>query len=267
MLKYLGVSLIVFFFLSCTKKYYQTEGVYSCHNFFLNYTDSTKLPMPLPSMQSKVWVKDSFLIFEVRRVNEFYRNDTLIRIGFDFYKYTFLNLRTKVCQDYRNLSDTATPVCNYFLGPDESVVWDISSERDTLGVSAFAKQISDTVVLNKILKRIRSDSMPYNPGRSFVYYMDCAMKKNILHLNKKLDDTYPKCQVVMTELIERNSDLRYVVEVKILNEKLQSDEILIFKKWKHNSENIKLPLLTFIDAMKKFDSEYSNSALDSQYLK
>jgi hypothetical protein len=260
---FIGLSFICLFCCSCSKKYYQNEGIYSLHSFFLNYIDSTKLPIPLPNMESKLWVKDSFVIFEVKSINEFSVNDTLKRIGYDFYKYTFLNLKTKTCQDYKNLSDTALPICNYFLGPDECILWDISGEIDSLGISKEAKMISDTIIKNKKLKRIRTDEMPFIPEYSFVYYLECPVRKSIVHLCKKLDDIYPKCQVVMTELIEKKSDIRYLNEVKCLREKLESSELAVFAEWEKNSINTKLPLLTFNAAGKKFAEKFSTFSLDS----
>lgn len=233
------------------KKKILRQGVLTHQVYFTNVEKTDTLPL-VNNFESRIWFKDSCVIYEVKvqwGVNHMMENGISRKDGYDILKYTFLDLRTKKCQDYLNFSDTATPVVNYQLQKSDVVSWQFyydKDPRDSAGIKSF---LPDTLINGVTYRRIRF----LNKGDGFAYektnYLDCQSKRNIFHINRALDEAYPDCQVVRSDMrTDLNSPLTSVFIARIDREKLTSSELKIFEKWKNNGISTKLPLLRFEEA-------------------
>ena len=105
-----------FIFCCCNfssfKNTFISQGVIQQRQFFINFKDSTELPYT--NMENIIWFQDSCVIIEMKRINNYFSNDSFEKRSYDFYKYTYFDLRSMTCQDYHNFSDTALPFTNYY---------------------------------------------------------------------------------------------------------------------------------------------------------
>ena len=80
--------------------------------------------------------------------------------------------------------------------------------------------------------------------------MDC-FEKTIFHLNRTTDDNYPECQVTKTSIRrDLNSALTTIFEYNLLRKELSEKEKKVFSKWSKNAKETKLPLITYMEALK-----------------
>jgi hypothetical protein len=203
------------------------------------------------SLESKIWFKDSCVIYEVKVITTFTNDidDSYFKESHDIYKYTYLDLRTLICQDYYNLSDTALPVCNYQVKSGESMNWDFYSKRSMDPAGEFIP-LPDTIFENKSYKRVRFANKAFQ--YEDVFYLDCEPRNNIFHINKTVDELYPNCKVVRLETRgDLKSPLVGIFHPTIVREKLTTQEKEIFKKWGVNAKSTTLPMLTQSEASKK----------------
>lgn len=245
------VLLWSLFFLSGLPNPYKKgileEGVLKREVFFVNNDSTTILPM-VNNFESRIWFKDSTVIYEVKvqwGINIAEENGMKRKEGYDVFKYTYLDLKTLRCQDYYNLSDTAKPINNYRLKRDEVINWKFYYDENPVDLAGSRSVLPDTVIGEKQYKRIKFTSKNGDYNSETINYLDCFSKTTIFHLNRALDIENPGCQVVMTESRpDVNKPLKSVFKTEIIQDKLLDNELKIFKKWGKNMQSTRLPLLS-----------------------
>ena len=249
------ITGISFIFCCCNfsgfKNTFQSEGLIQESTYFINFEDSTQLPYT--KLESNIWFQDSCLIIEMKKINNHFSNDSLVKSSYDIHKYVYFNLRSMTCQDYLNFNDTALPFTNYHLKNNEGVTGEFYRRKNPKDVSDSVIHLSDTIIQNKVYKRIWMFYKATKESNNYeaVYYLDCNTKHNIFQINKTLDESYPNCQVTKRVLrLDLNSPLKMVLEYKLLKTELSANEKEIFKKWRENATETKLPLLTYMEALK-----------------
>lgn len=253
---------------SCVNRTYVKEGLVSQYRYFTNFTDSIILP-DFDQLESKIWFEDSCIIYEMKFINDssnYAPKGQIRKYTYERYKYSYLDLRTLRCQDYANLSDTARPKCNYFLHGDETVNWRFYAEKKLYDLDGEVVPLSDTTIKNKNYKRLKiTKFISANFGNEYhVFYLNCQAKKTIFHINRSLDEKYPKCQIALSEIwSDRNPANKGIFELNVLKTKLSREEKKIFKSWAKNAKATKLPLLTYSQAIKSFQFPVSNSFSDT----
>ncbi|MBS1733336.1 MAG: hypothetical protein JST02_08580, partial [Bacteroidetes bacterium] len=207
---------------------------------------TTQLPL-LDTSVSRIWFKDSSVIFEVKiiTIETIHSKITTEKISFKPFKFTYLDLRTMKCQDYITLTDTSSPITNYVLTSEGGDFWEFYLPKkadDTLGIRTV---LPDTIINKKSYKRLKiaaADTVEHE------YYIECNAKQNIFHLNRTLDEMYPGCKIVKSIEKRKNIPFTYIIEVNVLSDSLTMNEESIFSKWAKNASECKLPLLDFRSA-------------------
>ena len=226
--------------ISCSAQIYQSQGV-----LFYYTTSFSKGQI----FKHRVWFQDSVLIFEAM-IHKSYETQTdtgsTIKESFEVYKYKYLDLKTSKCQDYRNFSDTATMISNYYLKPDESIGIDLISGKCRHKVFEDFVDIGDTIMNMEKYKRMKIvDTF----NSQTIYYLKCDGKKNIFRVNKTLEDKLKDCKVSRYELTDLNTYYpNYTFEYKIDTEELTNQEKNVFNKWRKNAQETRLPLITSKEA-------------------
>lgn len=236
-------SIFAFHLLSCSNTRKLKSGIVSYQAYFTEYDSTTQLPLA-DTTPSRIWFKDSSVIFEVKliHIEGIQSSPPTEKISFRPFMFTYLDLRTMKCQDYITLTDTSSPVNNYSLNLGEGFGWEFYLPKktdDTLGIRTV---LPDTIVNNKSYKRLKivtSDTIEHE------YYIDCNAKPTIFHLNRTLDEIYTNCKVVKSVLKFKNTPFTDISEVKVLSDSLSRSEESIFSKWAKNASECKLPLLDF----------------------
>ncbi len=185
-------------------------------------------------------------------VNSTSIDDKLIKQSYDLDRYIYFDLKTMKCQDYVSFSDTAKPFCNYLIKKEDNIAVRFYGGKTSVDITDSLIYLPDTTMLNKSFKRIKYFISRPTGIIEYVNYLDCTSKRNIFTINKTLDELYPNCQVVRHEIkADPNSEMKVMFEYVMLNTKLNSHELKVFKKWRQNAKETKLPLLTFSEAFHK----------------
>ncbi|MEO6670792.1 MAG: hypothetical protein ABIN36_15035 [Ferruginibacter sp.] len=226
----------------------------------MNIEDSSKLPMP-DNLEAKIWFMDSCVIYEMKVINTV-TNHTNRGISekhsYDLYKFSYLDLRNLNCQDYYHFSDTALPVCSYKLKPIEAVNWNFYAKRPDVDLNGLQQVLSDTIINNISLRRIKFSHSADGYTDEIIYYQDCNTKQNIFHINPSIDELYPNCKIVRSESRgDITSKLTWVFELNMLSENLTTNEKAIFLKWGKNAQSTQLPVISLQESMKNFGPDSS----------
>ena len=257
-LLYFSATILLSFAYTFGYSQYQKEGIID--NFTAAFLNNDSIHQEKPNWRefTRVWFKDSCIIYELR-INYETRDQSLeqttIKKSYPVWRYVYLDLRTMICQDYSSFKDTAMPYCNYFLKPtDISSVWEFYKNEkryNSLDV------ITDTVINNTVFKRTK---MFYNtPAKYYsIYYLNCNAQKNMFDLDKSLNEMFPDCKTMMIEGFNLNGKLQNRTEYKIISDTLTADEKKIFQKWQQNACKIQLPLLSYEEARKSCVATYDH---------
>ena len=159
--KYILIYIFYVGVLSCgnsnISNEHLTEGLISVHKYFLNVESISQLPRP-DNLEKKIWFKDSCIILEqkVVNINTNYGDSGVQRSeSYDFYKYTFMDIRTLICQDYYYFSDSAVPICNYKLKKTDDNGWIFYAINKPIETLGKLSPIPDTLINNRLYKRIK----------------------------------------------------------------------------------------------------------------
>jgi len=121
---YFGILCIL---VSCKSNSQVTSGVVIRHNYVVNKDLPDSIISEGP-VRTKVYFLDSTVIYEIR-ILKLSDNDTDIGKGLmsrrPILKYTYLDLRTMIAQDYLNFHDSAKPKLSYPLLKDQIVSWGV----------------------------------------------------------------------------------------------------------------------------------------------
>lgn len=262
--KYLKFAICIYIFnISCTKKILVKEGLLSQYRYFSNISDSSKLPMA-DHTESKIWFMDSCVIYEMKVLRNLTNNTDSGVFKFqsyDLYKFTYLDLRNLTCQDYYHFSDTALPVANYRLKPEETLNWNFYAKGRETDLAGDKLTMTDTVIQNKDFKRLRFQRSANGYTDESIYCIDCNAKQNIFHINRSIDEMFPDCKVVRLETRGDIKDsLKWIFEANVVREILTPAERSIFSKWGKNASETKLPLINLGEVMARYGP--SNSPIE-----
>lgn len=242
----LGVLTVLFSYKANSQV---NSGVVVLHSYVVNKTmpDSILGEGPL---YARVYFLDSTVIYEVRilrlRENEqgTGKNQENSR---PISKYTFLDLRTMLAQDYLDFHDTAKPKLSYPLLKDEYVKWRFYAKNLSNELGDRLQELSDTVIGNQQLKRVLLTIQENGMAGHYICYIDCEFPKSIFHFNKSLEKKYGECVVNRMDfpLDSISGNVYMANEFYFERKHLNSFEEKVFRAWKENSTDKKLRLSTY----------------------
>ena len=200
----------------------------------------------------KIWFKDSLIIIEQKRFQNTFTDEEVRLSDVVFCKYVFIDLKTLNSQNYGTFSDTATPYSNYKY--KNIYIWNFFKEKNNSAkkLNSPFKILPDTVINNKVIKRVREyiDSLPFL--KYSIYYADCNIKPNIFQFNPYIDDLLGGCKTYLNEWYYKDDRNKSITMYRIEKEKLSPEEKRVFSAWEKNALTIKLPLLEGESALKEF---------------
>ena len=234
-----------FFILLYSVGYSQHEGVVQTTAYSANFKGK-----PVELRKNKIWFKDSTVIYEFRiemQSRGSIAAGTIVKSDYPVAAYYYLDLRTMMCKQYDNFKDTAMPVYNFVLKQEDHVpFWRFYLSKNTPQDSTIGMDLPDTTIENVLYKRVKITYK--NPKKNWynVYYLKCDAAQNIVHINRTLEQLYPGCKAVRSEMVDREKNtVANVFEYKIISNTLTQTEKSIFKNWGENAKNTKLPVLPF----------------------
>lgn len=175
------------------------------------------------------------------------RPDTAV---YETIKYSYFDLRTRRCQDYYELSDTAKPYCNYYVADTMTVGHFFCNDYKLAkrGIWSDPVLISDTTIEGKNYKRARSFFLLDTTNGDYAdYYIDCSLNTGIFYLLNSVDDLCKGCTAVRADNISK--PIIHTTRFWFDRTKLSKKEKLIFKQWEINAKNVNLPLLKYMDGI------------------
>ena len=263
------LHLSVLFIISYYIGNCQTEGIVQTIHYSTNFHGKIS-----EQRKNKIWFKDSAVIYEFRVEMNAYGSlaeGRIVKSGYPVSSYFYLDLRTMMCQQYDNFSDTATAMYHIALKKQDAVpFWRFyHSGNAPLDNPVEIAALPDTTINNILYKRIK---IPYkkNPRESSysIYYLQCNAPKNIFHMSPGLEKLYPGCKAYRSEFVyvekpvtKVGKQIPWVFEYKIIRNTLSKTEENIFEKWGQNAKNTRLPVVSFNDTRigfsdnLKFDEE------------
>lgn len=205
-----------------------TEGLF--HKYSKWFIDSFEV--------NRLWFKDSAIIYELK-VDVEYGEDTIVKYrGYEPYRYSYFDMRTRMFYDYNSFTDTATLIIKY------------AYEEGYMPTGFFhalnppklnsPEIISDTFMHGKKLKRIKVTDKRSSGTQGFVqiYYYDClAYLSDIMSVYKIGETYFPHCSLHQVDAISYNEGVTYSVtdRYEIVRPILTGSERAIFKRWKQNA--------------------------------
>lgn len=248
------------FFCREKKNFLCNERVVEYRQFVLNAKDVSHV-LPVSELNNMIWFKDSTVIYEIKAIFTDEYNGKSTRTVYQTYKYTFLDLRNMLCQDYYSLNDTAMPFSNYKLKQNEAVAWQFYSSKKERDLSKTINKLADSVIDGHNYKRVRTEHIFGDDHFEYEYFIDCDFPKSIFHINNTLEEKYPNCSVVRADLVDLNSNERKIFEFKINQQYLDTPMSKIFTKWEKNAKELKMPISSFNDVQTKIGIFENPSAL------
>jgi len=241
---------IVLFFITYHSNGQIHSGVIN-HKYQVNDTTSTGIDFT-GIMENKAWFLDSLIVFEMKAIYDSsnFTDTGLVRIQeYELFKYVFLDLKTMKCQDYYSFSDSAQPQCNYLLPKNSTFFWSYFSKENPDSIRDKYKNLSDTVIDRRVLKRVKRIWYEYDPVLEYVYFLDRSKPQTILHFSRDLDELFPEYFVSRVEANPMGKvSSKTIYEMQILSEGLSEYEMKVIRSWEQNARNIKLPLISFHDS-------------------
>ena len=247
-----GMCILIVFTFSYKPLDVQRMGLLTWHHYFSSKGQGSLFE--IADIDGRIWFKDSFCIFERKTKCSDHGNfldSTDDKTFYAVYKYTFMDLRTLICQDYIHLSDTCRPVANYRLKENEYFNIALFSKKNNPGISDSVQHLSDTIMHGKSYKRIIYATHQGKSTNNFIYLYACDGVKNIFNLHPDFEGVHPDCELVRSEFYSSASPgVVQITELTMERNSLTDTELSIFNRWLINSRENKLPLLTYKDSRK-----------------
>lgn len=240
-MKFLFLILLGYTYTSCSQTLV-SEGLLEAKDFILRSNESGFDTLKM--RMNRNWYSDSAVIVELRVVELPMDNDTNDIEKYTTYKYTYLDVRTKKCQDYYSFSDTASVQCNYYLNPGEALRWEFYMTGKEKAEDFV--ELNNSIIFGKKLKILESRDQKFtnNYTRS-IYYLDCDPTIGIFHLAKPIDLQFKNCRVIRSDQLDRESGDIFCFELSSVRQNLTEEEKKIFKSWAKNAELTNKPLIDF----------------------
>lgn len=204
----------------------------------------------------KIWFHDSVLIQEEYVFFECGLNDSIIHEGYEPYKYTYYDLRTKKCQDYFSFSDTASVECNYIFGPE--VPSNLYGGLNWEGRQR-TEYVKDTLINNRAIKVIKL--VEVRPGYNYryeenYYFQKGALRSDVINLDNVIKRLFPEKRLLPEYNLIRIDNITYPEKIMmyadyyIVRDALSVEELKIFDRWKKNATETKLPVISMDEVLK-----------------
>jgi hypothetical protein len=167
-------------------------------------------------------------------------------------KFVYIDLKTLLCQDYKEFDTIAQPKSNYKLKPGEAILWRFHV-LDTPSYSYFSNkfsQLSDTIMNQKKYKRIFFEKIGALDNMTRIIYLTDQYFENLFHISAIKDKQYfPLKLVRIDDYIDGKPFSSVYYEQK--NTTLSDFERAVFKSWEYNARTTKLPVITLKEALPK----------------
>lgn len=219
---------------SCSKSIHIQEGLEEHFSLILGN----------PDQQKKIWFKDSIVIFEIWAHQHFELNDSIIKSGYDLWKYTYLDLTTMKAQDYRYFKDSSKPVNNYYLTSTDKIEWGFYNNTGFNSHPDSTVQVEDTVINGQKFHRW-INTKPQMGEYKFVLFVDCNSPTSIFMADRAFELRHPGCIVKRIDLVNGEGNQESSFEYKIDRTYLTKNEKAIFKSWRKNAKSTSLPLISY----------------------
>ena len=249
---------LAFMLQACGQQDYDKEGIVILKNYYSGYEDS--LQLPFVHIENKVWFKDSVVVIERKSIvtleseNKYSRNTVV-------YKYTLLDLKTMICEDYEHFSDTATLLGRYRLAPGEFFDKGLFLSKKESDVSGDMVDLPDTTINGKQYKRIKVNYEGYHQ----ICYFENQWSSNLFHINRTLNEKYDGYFITKTELKANGIKGSKWFEMFFLQHHLDSNSSKVIDKWIQNSQTVKMPVQTLQDIDNKgYDRELRERLVDQE---
>lgn len=232
------------------------QGVVSNHTIRFNL-DSTE---DVKDFNFKLYYLDSTVIIEfVTSVYDFgiapaQRKPPFLKTLY----FTYLDLRTLMCQDYRKFDTSAIPESNYKANK-RTLLWNffqLDSNENKYKTSQMA--LSDTTVDEKIYKRFLINyNISGDTSMNQIMYLTDKYNDSLFHFSVFTDRLNFPFKIWRIETYS-NYKLQMFSYNEQLSKKLNDFEQCVFQKWKLNSVNTKLPVISTEEVIKKISQYGSN---------
>jgi len=225
----------------------------------------------------KIWINDSAVIQTAYSFFSCEINDSIIYEGYDPYKYTYYDLRTKKCQDYFSFSDTAQVECNYLKQAVNGVPYNIFRGLNWEGRQR-THNLKDTILNNKATKVIQlvEERPEYNYRFEENYYFQKNnMKSDAVNLDAVITRLFPDKNLLPEYTLVRIDNITYPEKIQlfadyyIARDTLTPEELKVFKQWKKNAMETTLPIISEeeVDKMSSVPIRFKNDPLCNPQIK
>jgi hypothetical protein len=189
---------------------------------------------------TKVWFKDSVAIVKTMgiSINTDSNNIEIRTVG--LMHYTYIDLRKMVFYKYINFSDTAKIIQSYNQAQADTVFWNVNwrfYQYHDIPYTEPLQNMPDTVMDNKVFKRIRIINKPINDTtniRTSIAYFDCERKGTMFQIDKTLSEKIG-CPLVKYYILP---SIKYAGamagEIEFVTDKLTPEELKVFDAWEKN---------------------------------
>jgi hypothetical protein len=193
----------------------------------------------------RIYFYDSCVVYESKSYYPEYPEQEITKWPTRLYKYTFFDLRTRLCHDYYSFTDTSTMQCNYKMPKGKSLLWNFwETQGDEDGNFVF---VGDTIIAGKSIKLVENKNAASTQRKSkWIYYLTSNMPNIIFHINGgAIDRRYKGYKAFRLDLIQEWG--RSCSSMRLIKEKLSFEERSVLKKWLKNSKEIQEPLMDYKD--------------------
>lgn len=227
----------ILFTLSCNNK--QVSQKSGRVLFQLKLYDSAKqeyrvFPKIFP--ENKVWYVDSFFIEEIPLIN-IEVTDGQQETKSKVMHYTFMDLRTRKCYDYRTFTDTAKIIKQYVI-PDSAAIpyGSVYVLNKDVPKSGPAIDLPDTLIDNVNYQRtLFTTNSPTRETPDILAYFRCDKKGSIITFFRKYNHKDGCPMVKFIELPWKNNPLPLMIDTRYVSDRLGSEEMKVFDAWKKNA--------------------------------
>lgn len=225
----------------------------------------------------KIWVNDSAVIQTSYSFFTCEINDSIIHEGYDPYKYTYYDLRTKKCQGYFSFSDTASIEYSYFKKATNNAPYNIFRGLNWEGRQR-TEYTRDTVFNNKPTKIIQLVEVRPEYNYRFeenYYFQKNNLKSDAVNLDAVITRLFPDKNLLPDYTLVHIDNITYPEKIQlfadyyIARDTLTPEELKIFNQWKKNAAETTLPMISEeeVDRMSSVPIRFKNDPLCNPQIK
>jgi hypothetical protein len=195
---------------------------------------------------SKIWFRDSTVIYQIGRTNINTDEDDKISMSESTDKFVFLDLRKMIFYDYKTFSDTSKMMRRYTL-PDSAIVcWNFYKRKALVPFSNNLIKLSDTVIKNETYSRLKGEYSYYENTKMvkmvYTYFTKPVDTKSIFHVDRVFDETFTDCHAMRFEFYNKGFADIYSTYYEYISNTLTQNEKKIFDQWSKNAGDATIPI-------------------------